>query len=312
MLILSLLVLTVTTPVLAWDGHDVITQEALKGLKELLAYDSIEITPYTYDSLDPSEYNPEFELEFKLGEIGDKVSAFDILVTYAPEPDWDLDENLELSSKQKLTGGSQGYRHQRYTLISGLVVFGVAPERAQHFYDLALTAYEKGDLYWAFRFLARSLHYLQDMGMPLHALPLPIGDLVFKYGLDIGKATTVGSNVHYSVEAFIKYHQGKEDSAWRLAMAQAETADIGTSLEKFAEKENMASRKKAESMYRQVLAIWPQLESAEKVRITEPEDFEEALSDERVRALWSLVQGRLVSTASSTKGLVTQFFADIK
>ncbi|MBO8126263.1 MAG: hypothetical protein H0Z38_03395 [Firmicutes bacterium] len=300
-----LLVVLLAPTVLAWDGHDVITYEALKDLKALTAYDSIEITPYSYGEYDQSSYNPDFMIEYKLGGFGERVSALEILATYASEPDWDLDTDLELDPKQALTGGSQGWRHQRYTLWGGLISLGEAPQRAQHFYDLALIAYEKGDLYWAFRFLARSIHYLQDLGQPLHALPLPVSDFIFRHRFNIKAADAVATNVHYSIEEYYDYHLRKGSPSLLRALTGPEVAQIND-IVNYAEGENMKARKQAVRMYRLILAIWPELNTAEDVRIPES-DYDCTEPQEELNELWKLVQSRLEATAASTRGLVIKF-----
>ena len=42
------------------------------------------------------------------------TSAAAILTNYADEPDWKMDQDLNLSPLQVLTGGSQGRRHKYY------------------------------------------------------------------------------------------------------------------------------------------------------------------------------------------------------
>lgn len=294
---------------LAWDGHDLITQYALAGFSDLEQFTSITITPYTYAAVDQSVYNPAFELQYKLGAIGDQVSALDILITYAPEPDWDLDENLELSSLQQFTGGSSGWRHQRYTLAGGLVGLGEAPQRAQHFYDLAVYAYKQADYYWAFRFLARALHYFQDLSQPLHALPLPLSDLAFKYRFAIDRVESVAGNVHFSIEEYFRCHLAAGDQRLLEALQRSEAAEIA-SIAKFAARENLRARRQAAGLYRRVLAIWPELDSAADVRIS-GSDYHRTEPAETLAELWDLVLERLVATGANTRGLVAKFLSDI-
>jgi hypothetical protein len=99
------------------------------------------------------------------------VSALEILSLYSAEPDWGMDADLSISPLQKLTGGSQGYRHLRY----GLHRFraGTAHLRALHFNQLADRAFSKGDFYWGMRFSARALHYIEDILSPFHTKPFP-------------------------------------------------------------------------------------------------------------------------------------------
>lgn len=296
-----------TVQALAWDGHEVITHEALRDMKALSAFNSIEVTPYTYGDLDKSLYNPSFRIIYRFEKIGERVSALDILTAYAAEPDWNLDTDLKLSPFQALTGGSQGWRHQRYTLLGGLVAFGEGPERVEHFYNLALTAYRQGDLYWAFRFLARALHYLQDLNHPLHALPLPLSDLVFKHRLQISEATTVAINVH-SIEGYFAHHLQEGAPSLLQALHGSETAQI-PSIVRHARKSNDAARKRAGELYRLVLAIWPQLDAKQNTPIPQTE-YVRTAPEKEMTALWQLMAERLSATAADTRGLVEKFLRE--
>lgn len=297
------------SPTRAWDGHEVITREALRGLEELAAFDAVEVTPYTYGELDRSPYSPQFKVVYKFEKIGDRVSAREILAAYASEPDWNMDTDLSLSPLQKLTGGSQGWRHQRYTLLGGLIALGEGPERAEHFYRPALTAYQKGDLYWAFRFLARALHYLQDLNHPLHALPLPVSDLVLKHRLNIAEATTVAINVH-SIEGYFAYYLRQDSPSLLQALTGSDVAQI-SSVSRHAIKSNQAAQKRAVELYRLVLAIWPQLETRREKPIVAAE-YTSTKPEAELAALWRLMEERLAATAADTRGLVAKFLREAR
>lgn len=114
---------------------------------------------------------------------GQKTVASNVLINYIDEPDWGMDQDLNLSPDQKYMGGytgptSQGFRHLYFkkwsikapwrTFHIPLKGMGEALNRAQIFYDLAERAYQVKEIYWSFRFLAWSLHYIQDLGQPFH------------------------------------------------------------------------------------------------------------------------------------------------
>jgi hypothetical protein len=176
-------------------AHDVLTYRCARAVG--FPDRQVVRTPWTYDSLDPGPYNPSCPPEFREGESpavrskvpaydetvyyapfvpyrkpeGDRVSALQVLSLYSAEPDWGMDAELRLSPLQILTGGSQGYRHLRY----GLFMFraGKAHLRARHFSRLAQEAARRPDPYWALRYSARALHYLQDLASPFHTKPFP-------------------------------------------------------------------------------------------------------------------------------------------
>lgn len=296
----------------AWAGHELITLYALRELPELADFESITPTQYTYSDIDTAVVGPNFKIVWAAGEDkpDTKVSALEILSTYSAEPDWHMDTDLKLSSIQVLAGGSQGWRHQRYILFWP-VAYGVAPDRAQYFYDLALAAYKRGDKYWAFRFLARSLHYVEDVGQPLHALPLPVGDFVIRYGLSVKRATTVGLNVHSTVEDYIEAFLKRGEPRLLDALGGTAAPQVA-SAKKAALTNNVEARKYAEKQYRAALAIWPQLDGDKDVRLTEAERVNAMKPEASVAELWGVMEATLKTTGFYTRGVVERFLSDIK
>ena len=198
-LIVILSALLLASPVDAWNSHGACTKLIIGDQEWLKAYENITVTPWTYEDVDAALVGPNFVLQYIEGKPGTVTSAAAILTNYADEPDWKMDQDLNLSPLQALTGGSQGWRHQYYGL--GWLRFGVAPSRAQYFFDLAGKANEKGDLYWTFRYLARAMHYVQDTTQPYHGVPAPAG-LIFK---GIGSFSTLmgsATNHHYNLEEY--------------------------------------------------------------------------------------------------------------
>lgn len=128
----------------------------------------------------------QLQLKYTLGEGKRAVSAREVLAGYSGEPDWGMDKGLDAARDQKLMGGtdpkltsSQGFRHMSF--LAGL--FGQAPRRAQLFFDLGARAIEKGHSYWGFRFVAWGLHYLEDMGAPVHTSMLPTAKYIRLKGM---------------------------------------------------------------------------------------------------------------------------------
>ncbi|MFZ2413359.1 MAG: hypothetical protein WAW16_03995 [Candidatus Cryosericum sp.] len=198
-LVVVLALLCLAGPVDAWNSHGACTKIIIADQEWLSTYENITITPWTYEDVDTAPVGSNFVLQYIEGKPGTVTSAAAILTNYADEPDWKMDQDLKLSSFQALTGGSQGWRHQYYGL--GWLRFGVAPSRAQYFFDLAGTAREKGDLYWTFRYLARAMHYVQDTTEPYHGVPAPVG-LIFKGIGDFGALMGSATNHHYNLEEY--------------------------------------------------------------------------------------------------------------
>jgi len=198
-LLVCFAVCCVAAPADAWNSHGACTKLIISDQDWLKAYDSIPVTAWSYQDVDTQPVGPNFSVQYIEGPVGSTTTAAAILTNYADEPDWNMDAGLDLSTFQMLTGGSQGWRHQFYGL--GFIRLGVAPSRAQYFYDLAGKARAKGDLYWTFRYLARSMHYVQDCTEPYHSVPAPIGLIlkgVTNFSLLLGSST----NHHYNLEEY--------------------------------------------------------------------------------------------------------------
>ncbi|MCM8820010.1 MAG: hypothetical protein NC925_04350 [Candidatus Omnitrophica bacterium] len=198
-LLLSIFIILFVTPIFSWSAHREMTEIILKDYGWLKKYNKIKVTPYTYN--DPSPYNPSYAIPYRGEKIGDTIDAITIITRYVTEPDMGMDENLNLNSMQKLTGGSSGWRHQYYIAFKGILKLGEAPKRIIHFWALAKEAFQKKDYYWGFRFFAYSLHYLQDLTQPFHAYPMPLGNL-FKNIFNLDKLIAQGENHHYTLEDY--------------------------------------------------------------------------------------------------------------
>ncbi len=201
-------------------------------------YDQITVTPYSYrdDSLNPNfkvvYTNPDCgqispapetfvyytlnsgeKAGFEGAGTGRKTTARQILIDYSDEPDWAMDKELELSKAQILMAGSQGYRHMYYPAWDWHLPWlflpqGVAPQRAEHFYELAKQAISKGDLYWGFRFLARVIHYIEDLGQPYHTTQTSLRFIIPTS--PIAGTTQTTKNYHFAYESYVGYRMQQE------------------------------------------------------------------------------------------------------
>lgn len=210
-------------PVSAWNSHGYTLSYCLENLSWLSQYNQITITEYSYSDVDTEPYNPNFKIQYIDGDIGSKTTAIKILTTYADEPDWDMDTNLTLSKFQMLTGGSQGFRHQYYQLF--FIRLGVGPKRAQYWYNLAKIAYQRGDLYWTFRFLARSVHHIEDLTCPYHGIPAPVG-VIFKNIFKITKFINIATNHHYNMEEYQGLQIELKNNTWIDTLKNAQPLSL--------------------------------------------------------------------------------------
>ena len=239
-------------PLFGWQQHDLVTSLALQEVAWLDTYASIPVTSFQQllskafsknfsekDFLRQYQLNESYKIAFKspddthMGKFptpGEKTSARDILVHYADEPDWGMDQNLNISPDQPYMGGtvgptSQAFRHlflKKWTLSAPFRTFhvpprqmGEAPERAQIYYTLAQTAFEAKEPYWAFRFLSWALHYIEDLGQPFHSSQLLTPKFVsweniFDFKKSVKRTTQIIANYHFIYEEYVAYRIQKE------------------------------------------------------------------------------------------------------
>lgn len=253
--ILLIVIAIFSLSVSAWARHDQMTEEILEDVDWLEGFSAVTVTEYSYDDSSISEtelrYFSESQEElgpdefyyhalyepvkfFEGAEIGSQMSAKQILVEFSDEPDWELDQNLELSWLQKFHGESQGYRHMYYpswTFHLPLVFFpqGKTPERVEHFYGLSKDAFDRGDTYWGFRFLARAMHYVQDMAQPYHTRQLYWRFISLRSPYD-GTVQMI-KNYHFAYESYIANllrleQQGAEPERFVSAIRSGTVIDV--------------------------------------------------------------------------------------
>jgi len=177
------------------DGHDVLTYNCL-NLNSDFSSEEVTITPYTYGAFDPGPYNHsvsafedylgkpylsdsdrELHVDFfdSRSPIDGKAPAWQIITVYSYEPDFGMDSDLILSPMQKLMGSSASWRHEEYRI---LFRFGEVTKRFHHFDRMSQLAMSNNDKYWALRFAARAIHYLEDNGTPYHTSPGTLSEIL--------------------------------------------------------------------------------------------------------------------------------------
>ncbi|MCX5859129.1 MAG: hypothetical protein NT056_04435 [Proteobacteria bacterium] len=161
----------------------------------------------------PSEFvsyarNPDRKYGFQGAPMGATISALQILADFSDEPDWDMDIDVETGQVVDFMGGSQGYRHMYYPagtfhIPNPFMPQGKAPERAELFYEYAREAFSQGDYYWGFRFLARAIHYLEDLANPFHTVQLSTKFIMKE---DFFQGTIQNTkNYHFAYEDYVAF-----------------------------------------------------------------------------------------------------------
>ncbi len=257
----ALLIGMTAMPAHAWGDHRLLTREILGDASWLSKpeFRQIEVTPYGYAEHDRSPYAPGFQPIYVDRLVGEKTTAREILLRYVDEPDWGMDDDLSLSPLQGMAGGSKGYRHQRYYYLGGVLRVGDAHGRAEHFYRMSKLAFGKGDSYWGFRFLARSLHYVEDMGQPLHTRPFRMRQIL-GVGLNLDKLKNLSSNYHHYYEAWVSDRLAKQQRSgsgnWVGAIREADAGNIH-SVKEATKALSAYSHKHADQLLEASEGYWP-------------------------------------------------------
>jgi hypothetical protein len=268
-LILSLF-LILALSLFSWSGHDAITYFALKDIIDNLRTE-VQITDYSYEHLDPGPYNPAVTFDDYLGSVivpeedrgiflplyenrppvDDKAPAWQVLVVYSYEPDMGMDQQLDLSPFQFLGGGSQGMRHMDFRFA--FLRIGEATNRVEHFTQLSRIAWNSGDPYWGLRFMARSLHYLQDIGQPFHTFPAPAIELT-RFIFRPSKWMAVFMNYHYFYDFYLGYRLYREYEPFVQAIQNAPPYTLKNAF-LAAEAQRSFARKRVADVYYEIRRI---------------------------------------------------------
>ncbi|WP_231556573.1 MULTISPECIES: hypothetical protein [unclassified Thermotoga] len=138
-----------------------------------------------------------------------KVPAWQILTVYSSEPDWGMDQGIDFPPYVKLVKNitkmdlntTAVHRHSKWSIL-GLEFFE-ADKSFYYFHDMAKEAFKRGDRYWGYRFLARALHYIEDLSQPYHNKPADVGEII--KALWNGSIRTMMENAHYAYDRFLAY-----------------------------------------------------------------------------------------------------------
>ncbi|MBI2082745.1 MAG: hypothetical protein HYT76_04165 [Deltaproteobacteria bacterium] len=219
--------------------------------------------------------DPGIDIEEPVPELMGKetVTPIEVLSLYAIDPDDGRDQNLfdrdekgkpiARYADQKWFGAlegpnSQAFRHiekppfsfrkPRSTFGFPFRAVGEASKRAEIWFQLSQLAFELGEDYWGWRFLANSFHYLQDLHNPYHAGQIT-PEMAFKgfrawfeWGRQqegfVGTFAHLISNSHRFFESYVANPRGHDEGLKQQALLALEGRDFQSplsSVQKLAE-----------------------------------------------------------------------------
>jgi hypothetical protein len=148
-------------------------------------------------------------------EVGPEKTGTEILSRYIEEPDGMLDGGLHQSPYLERVKPSMSlfyeennehthpFRHFYVPTSTIPPIFhakGIAPYRAAFYARLAQGAFKTGHPYWGYRFLAWSIHYIQDVTQPWHTVLVPGISFL---NVSRSKMEHEISGFHFLTEAFV-------------------------------------------------------------------------------------------------------------
>ena len=153
------------------------------------------------------------------------IEPWKILLLYSTEPDLLLDCDLPLDRRQKITGGSHGWRHMEFKVAG--VTFGSLVHSWRENTRLARAAFAQGNDYWGWRYLSRATHYLADAGNPFHVKTAPLALRLRKF-LSFTELFRIISAAHQGYEIYVERRFREEFPLFHEALragAQAYLSD---------------------------------------------------------------------------------------
>lgn len=263
--------LAAAAPAAAWDSHGELTRLALSGLPamaETVLPETLEeyLAAVRYPGglpafLRDNQLNPKASFVYRAGEgPGVPLPLLAAAATYADEPDWEMDNGLFQAypglwkpQYRYMVGAPEGLqtravRHMFWPRgylsepaaggrvpVHNAEPLGLAHERAERYFKLSRQAFAEGHHYWGARFLGWSLHYVEDLTQPFHAVQLPAFELlrfVPGGGIDLEKTTRTVAFYHLSVDGFAG--AGYRGHVTPAAKARLEAALAGADAAPFA------------------------------------------------------------------------------
>jgi len=241
-----------------WFSHEYITYFCVQAIDVLMALPQVQVKPNPnfnnknwpigpkhidlykesykeYRKLSPlwsfayGERNGEYSIEPPEHKT---IEPWKILVIYSTEPDLNPDHDLYLNKKQKMTGGSHGWRHMQFRALGRK--FGIATESVRVNMDLAKMAFTSGNHYWGWRYLSRCSHYLADLGNPFHAQAVPSWFLIKNFFAS-RKLFQVVSAAHQGYEIYVERRFREGFPAFKNALLQGALEGLVTNHDVTAE-----------------------------------------------------------------------------
>ncbi len=288
---------------IAWNGHDLLTYHLVKSALPELMNKYVRITEYQYN--ESRAYNL---MKTVVGDwcedLDGWVATWQILKTYSCEPDMGMDEGLAISPLQFFPGvDSHVVRHAKIRIFNLDLFQG--DESFYYFVRMSKIAFSRDDKYWGYRFLARALHYIEDLSQPYHN-KIDTDDKVLQV-LDANYRHFL-RKCHYAYDLFLAYLFNINDR--KLLDAIENTPPIPCKDEKeLVKKVREFSISKFKTVHGEIKRLFEHILWKRKVKM---EDFQIADAKGQLEVLKEVTYQVISNFAGHTKYFLRKFMKEVR
>ncbi|MGQ9855680.1 MAG: hypothetical protein ACUVQF_03015 [Fervidobacterium sp.] len=307
----------------SWSSHGVFTFLIATSIDGFDYSKQVEISEYSYS--ESRNYKPGRYITYDLVQEGEKkidreddvlqetgieivpdlvlsdgkIPVWMIFLIYSSLPDNGMDFVEDNFFASLFLGQTQANRHGYFKL--SFFEYFEGDKSFLHFLRMSKNAFNKGDTYWGYRFLAYALHYLEDLMQPYHVRPGTVPEMI-TYLFD-GRMKTFLRNAHSAYDdymTFLLYFSDYKHD-FRELIKSSKPLILPVSDEQLIYEAIVYSYTSFFAIHEEIKKVFGNILSERRVRV---EDFQKAEEEGKLDNLYELTK-KLVSTLTSlAKGVI--------
>ncbi|WP_434223455.1 hypothetical protein [Fervidobacterium gondwanense] len=307
----------------SWSSHGVFTFLVVTSIDGFDYSKLVEISEYSYS--ESRNYKPGRYITYDLVQKGEKkidreddilqetvidivpdldlsdgkVPVWMIFLVYSSLPDNGMDFVEDNFFASLFLGQTQANRHG-YFKVSFFEYFE-GDKSFLHFLNMSKNAFQKGDKYWGYRFLAYSLHYLEDLMQPYHVRPGTVPELLL-YLFD-ERMRMLLRNAHSAYDDYMTFllYFSKSKYEFRELIKSSKPLILPISDEQLIYEAIVYSYTSFFSIHEEIKKAFGSILFERRVRI---EDFQKAEEEGRLENLYELTKKLVSMLTSLAKGVI--------
>ncbi|MEJ5258314.1 MAG: hypothetical protein WHS64_08710 [Fervidobacterium sp.] len=228
-----------------------------------------------------------------------KIPVWMIFLVYSSLPDNGMDFVEDNFLASLFLGETQANRHG-YFKVSFFEYFE-GDKSFLHFLRMSKNAFNKGDMYWGYRFLAYALHYLEDLMQPYHVRPGTVPEML-TYLFD-GRMKTFLRNAHFAYDDYMTFllYFSKHKYAFRELVKSTKPLILPVSDDQLIYEAIVYSYTSFFAIHEEIKKAFGTILSERRVRI---EDFQKAEEEGKLDNLYKLTKKLVSALTSLAKGII--------